>query len=73
MSSMSQTSSEKEQDLQEAEMAYRSAWEDYSAYLAAHDINRRTLPEMEEARKLEFRCSVAKSQLDEARYLRYRL
>lgn len=64
---------EREEALNAARGEYLEAYENYMAYLYDHDINNRTLAEIDEKGRLESICMAAKYRYDNAKADRYRI
>lgn len=73
MGVMSEIAAEREQSILEAHIAYLEAFDAYMDYQSAHDINHRTLSEIDEMGRLESVCMVARRHYEDAKANRYRI
>lgn len=73
MGAMSDLAAEREYALNEAHWAYKESFDALMTYQANHDINRRTLAEMEELGRLDSICLVKKMHYENAKSNRFRV
>lgn len=70
---MAELDMEKQEALAEAQTSYLKAFAEYSTFLDTHDINHRTMEEIDEASRLESVCSWKKLQYEKVQRDRYRV
>ncbi len=73
MSAMSELSAEREEALNEARWEYQEAFDAYVDLLSKYPIGQRTLDQMDEISKAEWRCMKTKECWEHARDNRYKV
>lgn len=70
---MAELDMEKQEALAEAQTSYLEAFAEYSTFLDKHDINHRTMEEIDEASRLESVCMWAKYRFEKCYRERYKI
>ena len=73
MSALAMIDMERQQSLDEAHWEYQEAFDAMMDYQAAHDINRRTLAEIDELSRLTSICESKKYAYEIAKMQRYKV
>lgn len=71
MGAMSQLAADKDEAIPAARIEWLEAFAEYSTFLDTHDINHRTMEEIDEASRLESVCMWAKYRFELAQHSRY--
>lgn len=73
MGALSQLAADKDEAIQAARIEWLEAFAEYTAFLDTHDINRRTMEEIDEASRLESVCMWAKYRFEKCDRERYKI